>query len=154
MSNKNTQLTREFTFREKCVIGEVIYHCPGFQWSMSMGACGEPPILLAAPRPAASALSRDTASVFGVSPTFPNILSDEIHLSLTSERTFFSLLLFGRTESDNKSLLFSSTISFPGRQWVWNHRDGEHKLICLRRPAQLCPGCIVRLFWFSKKQPS
>lgn len=108
------QLTWEFTSREKCVIGEVIYHCPGFQWSMRVGACGESQILLAATSPAGSALSKNMAGVYGVSSTFPNTLTDEIHLSLTSERTFFSLLLFGRTESDNKSLLFQVQSRFQG----------------------------------------
>lgn len=70
-------------------MGEVIYHCPGFQWSMRVGACGESQILLAATSPAGSALSKNMAGVYGVSSTFPNMLTDEIHLSLTSERTFF-----------------------------------------------------------------
>lgn len=109
------QRTREFTSREKCVIGDVIYLSPGFQWSMRVGACGESQILLAATSPAGSALSKNMAGGYGVSSTFPNMLTDEIHLSLTSERTFFfSLLLFGRTESDNKSLLFQVQSRFQG----------------------------------------
>lgn len=81
---------------------------------MRVGACGESQILLAATSPAGSALSKNMAGVYGVSSTFPNMLTDEIHLSLTSERTFFSLLLFGRTESDNKSLLFQVQSRFQG----------------------------------------
>lgn len=146
------QLTWEFTSREKCVIGEVIYHCPGLQWSMRVGSSGESQILLAAPSPAGSALSRNMAGVYGVSPTFPSMLSDEIlPESHFGKNVFFFLAIIWKNRERYQEPALSSTISFPGRQWVWNHCDDEQKLICLRRPAQLCPECIVRLFLIFKE---
>lgn len=150
------QLTWEFTSREKCVIGEVIYHCPGLQWSMRVGSSGESQILLAAPSPAGSALSRNMAGVYGVSPTFPSMLSDEIlpESHFGKNVFFFSLLLFGRTESDIKSLLFQVqshfqegneseiTVMMSRSSSAW---EGQHSCV---------QSALSDFFWFSKKQQS
>lgn len=60
---------------------------------LGFGACGESQITLAAPSTVDSVLSRDMASAYEGSPTFPNIPTDKIHLSLTLARTFFLAII-------------------------------------------------------------
>lgn len=58
-----------------------------------------------APSTTGSVLNRKTSD-YGISPLFPNMLTDKNHLTPTLERTFPPLLLCGRTQRADKSLLF------------------------------------------------